>query len=209
MTAGAWGRPLSAANPLLSWVSTATSAASSWTSRMRPVRPCCSAWPEEPTSWSTRDSYLNIGAANQANWERLCHCIGRQDLLEDPRFCTNPERMQNLQALSATLEEIFVQESTAHWLEILEKAGVPSGPIYTFSEVYADPQVRARDMVVETNHPTAGPVQNIGIPIKLSETPGAIRNAAPTLGQHTDEILTDFGFSAAEVKNLREDGAVQ
>ena len=160
-------------------------------------------------AFRTRDSYLNIGAANQANWERLCHCIGRQDLLEDPRFCTNPERMQNLQALSATLEEIFVQESTAHWLEILEKAGVPSGPIYTFSEVYADPQVRARDMVVETNHPTAGPVQNIGIPIKLSETPGAIRNAAPTLGQHTDEILTDFGFSAAEVKNLREDGAVQ
>ena len=159
-------------------------------------------------AFRTADGHLNIGAANQANWERLCAAIERQDLLDDPRFASNPERMVNLQTLSATLDETFSQKTTARWLEILEQAAVPSGPIYSFSEVYDDPHVQARDMVVETEHATAGRVRNIGIAVKLSETPGSIRRSAPTLGQHTDEILGEFGYSEAEIGQLRDSGAL-
>ncbi len=159
-------------------------------------------------AFRTRDGYLNIGAANQPNWERMCRAIGRADLLEDARFATNADRMQNLGALAATLEETFAQNPTAHWLELLEKASVPSGPIYDLSEVYTDPQVLARDMVVETPHPAAGTVRNIGIPVKLSESPGAICSPAPTLGQHTDEVLAEFGFPDTEIVRLKACGAV-
>ena len=159
-------------------------------------------------AFRTSDGHLNIGAANQANWERLCQAIGREDLLEDPRFSSNPDRMVNLNALAKTLDETFSQRTTAQWLEILERAGVPSGPIYSFSEVYDDPHVQARGMEVETEHATAGRVRNIGIPVKLSETPGSIRRSAPALGQHTDEILGEFGYSEAEIGQLRNDGAL-
>ena len=159
-------------------------------------------------AFRTADGYLNIGAANQANWERLCHAIDRQDLLDEPRFATNPDRMVNLQALSETLDETFSRHATAHWLEILDRADVPSGPIYNFSEIYDDPHVQARGMEVETDHPTAGRVRNIGIPVKLSETPGSIRRSAPTLGQHADEVLGEFGFEEAEIDTLRAGGAL-
>ncbi len=159
-------------------------------------------------AFRTSDGHLNIGAANQANWERLCVAIDREDLLEDPRFASNPDRMVNLKALAETLDETFALKPTARWLEILERAGVPSGPIYSFSEVYDDPHVQARGMEVETEHATAGRVRNIGIPVKLSETPGAVRRSAPALGQHTDEILSEFGYSEAEIDQLRDSGAL-
>ena len=159
-------------------------------------------------AFRTSDGYLNIGAANQANWERLCRAVDRDDLLDDPRFATNPDRMANLKALAETLDETFSRNSTANWLDILERAAVPSGPIYTFSQIYDDPHVQARDMEVETDHPTAGRVRNIGIPVKLSETPGSIRRSAPTLGQHTDEILREFGLAESEIGELRDGGAL-
>ncbi len=122
-------------------------------------------------AFPTSDGYINIGAANQANWERLCRAIDRHELLEDPRFATNADRMQNLEELVTTLEATFATRSTAQWLEALEKAGVPGGPINNIADVYADPQVQAREMMVEMEHPQAGRVRNIGIPVKLSETP--------------------------------------
>ena len=159
-------------------------------------------------AFETADGYINVGAANQANWERLCAAIGRDDLASDPRFARPRDRMDNLGALVSTLEETFARETTGHWLTALEAAGVPAGPIYTLDEVYADPQVRARDMVVETEHPTAGRVRNIGIPVKLSETPGAFRRPAPALGEHTDEVLRELGVSDARISKLRASGAV-
>ena len=159
-------------------------------------------------AFETADGYINVGAANQANWERLSAAIGRDDLASDPRFARPRDRMENLGALVSTLEETFARETTGHWLTALEAAGVPAGPIYTLDEVYADPQVRARDMVVETEHPTAGRVRNIGIPVKLSETPGAFRRPAPALGEHTDEVLRELGVSDARAAELRESGAV-
>ena len=159
-------------------------------------------------AFKTSDGYVNIGAANQANWERLCSAIGREELVTDPRFVEPRDRMTNLDELVSTLEAVFSQETSAHWLEKLADAGVPAGPINDLAEVYADPQVQAREMMVETDHPIAGRVKNIGIPIKLSETPGCFQRPAPTLGQHTDEVLNELGCSPTEIEKLRGEGVV-
>ena len=159
-------------------------------------------------AFSTADGYINVGAANQANWERLCNAIDRHDLLEDPLFATNSDRMLNIGELATALQQTFSGERTEHWLEALERAGVPCGPIYDLSEVYSDPQVQAREMVVEMDHPVAGRIRNIGIPVKLSETPGTVRRPAPTLGEHTDEVLAEFGFSAREIGRFRKSRVV-
>ena len=159
-------------------------------------------------AFETSDGYVNIGAANQANWERLCVAIGRDELVSDPRFVEPRDRMVNIDELVSTLDAIFSQQSSVHWLEKLADAGVPAGPIYDLDEVYADPQVQAREMMVETDHPVAGRVKNIGIPIKLSETPGQFQRPAPALGQHTNEVLTDLGCSPDDIEKLRGEGGV-
>ncbi len=159
-------------------------------------------------AFETSDGYVNIGAANQANWERLCAAIGRDELVSDPRFVEPRDRMDNLDELVSTLETTFAQHSSDHWLQTLESAGVPAGPINDLAEVYADPQVQAREMMVETEHPVAGRVKNIGIPIKLSETPGQFQRPAPGLGQHTNEVLTELGCSPSEIEKLRDEGVV-
>ncbi len=159
-------------------------------------------------AYATSDGYVNIGAANQANWERTCKAVGREELLEDERFTANADRMINIKDLTAIMEQTFATKTTAEWVETLEEAGVPCGPIYDIKQVYDDPQVKAREMIVEVDHPVAGRVKNIGVPVKLSETPGSVRVAAPTLGQHTDEILREIGCSADEISDMHESGAV-
>ena len=154
-------------------------------------------------AFETSDGYVNIGAANQANWERLCAAIGRDELVADPRFVEPRDRMNNVDELVSTLEGTFAQHTSDHWLEILEAAGVPAGPINDLAQVYDDPQVRAREMMVEIDHPVAGRVKNICIPIKLSETPGRFQRPAPTLGQHTDEVLRDLGCLPDQIEKLR------
>ena len=154
-------------------------------------------------AFETSDGYVNIGAANQANWERLCTAIERDELVSDPRFTRPSDRMNNLDALISTLEQTFSQRSSEYWLNRLEDAGVPAGPIYDIRQVYEDPQARAREMIVETDHPVAGRTSNIGIPIKLSGTPGRFRRPAPTLGQHTNEVLKQLGRSDDEIAALR------
>ena len=155
-------------------------------------------------AFKTKDGFFILGAANQGNWVRLCRAIGREELLNDARFASNPLRMENLDALVATLEKTFVERTTAEWLDVLGEAGVPCGPINDLAQVYADPQVQARDMIVELEHPVAGRIRNIGLPLKLSDTPGAIRRPAPLLGQHTDEVLAELGYADADVARLRE-----
>ena len=156
-----------------------------------------------------QDKLITIGAANQVNWERLCRAIGREELVEDPRFLTDSLRRQHYQELAEELEATLSKRPAAHWLAQLEEAKVPSGPINTMAEVYADPQIQARDMVVELSHPTAGPIKSIGIPVKLSETPASIRRPAPLLGQHSEEVLQENGFSAEEVRRLAEAGIIE
>lgn len=157
----------------------------------------------------TSDGYLTIGGATQSNWERLCRAVGRAELLSDPRFAANADRMANRAALERTLSETFMTRTTAHWLGVLDRAGVPCGPINDMSQVYADPQVIARDMVVEIDHPTAGSIRNVGIPVKFSETPGTVRRPPPRLGEHTHEVLVEFGYTADEIAALERRGIVK
>ena len=159
-------------------------------------------------AFATQDGYINIGAANQNNWERMCRAVGRDDLLDDARFASNPERMVNIQSLTPIMEETFRTQTTAHWVEILERAGVPCGPIYNIEQVYADPHVQSRDMAVELQHPKAGGIRNIGVAVKLSDTPGSVRTPAPLLGQHTDEVLAEFDYADADIAALRQSGAL-
>ena len=117
--------------------------------------------------------------------------------------------MENLDELQTNLKQTFGSKTTSEWLRILELAGVPCGPVYNIEQTYSDPQVLARNMLVEIEHPVAGLIKNIGIPVKLSDTPGTIRRPAPTLGQHTDEILVQFGYTQEETRSHRATGIVK
>ena len=155
-------------------------------------------------AFQTKDSYFIVGAANQANWERLCSAIGREELTQDPRFTANSDRRHNLKELQITLEKTFVKRTTLEWLKKLDEAGVPCGPINNLAEVYSDPQVKSRGMIVDLEHSKAGTIRNIGLPIKMSDTPGSIRKPAPVLGQHTAEVLAEFGYTQKEIALLKE-----
>ena len=152
----------------------------------------------------TRDGYVNVGANNQRLWARLCNALGREDLIEDERFATNAGRMENRAELVEELEAATKEKDTDEWVEILLEAGFPAGPIYNYKEVFEDPHTAAREMMVEMDHPVEGAVKGLGIPVKLSETPGEIRRAAPLLGEHTEETLAELGYSKKEIADLRE-----
>ena len=157
----------------------------------------------------TKDGYINVGAGTQPTWEQFCRAIECEDLINDPRFKVPGDRKKREVELAALLEETLSQETTDHWMELFEKAGVVAGPIYNMEQVYQDPQVRAREMLVYLEDPELGTLHNIGIPVKLSETPGRIRHRAPSLGQHSAEILEEFGFSVDEVDSLVQAGVVK
>ena len=142
----------------------------------------------------TADGYINLGAANQRNWERLVALIGRPDLGEDPRFALNTGRMANRAALEAELNAVFSTRPSAEWLAMLEEGGFPAGPVLSISEMHADPQTIARQMVPSVTHPTSGTVQTIGLPVKFTATPGGVRGPAPRLGEHTAEVLAEYGI---------------
>ena len=158
-------------------------------------------------AFETADGWINIGAANQANWERLIAVLGAPELNDDPRFASNAARMAHLDELSETLNKIFRARTTDEWLRLLDEAGVPAGPVLSITEMHADPQARARDMVVATEHPVAGEVETIGLPVKFSETSGGVQRHAPTLGMHTREVLTELGYRGEEIDSLLSSGA--
>jgi crotonobetainyl-CoA:carnitine CoA-transferase CaiB-like acyl-CoA transferase len=158
-------------------------------------------------AFHAKDGWLTIGGANQSNWERLVRVLGAPQWLADPRFLTNADRMANLDTLVALMNERLAAKTVRDWIALLEAEGVPCGPINSIAEMLADPQTLAREMVVELEHPTAGRTRALGLPIKLSATPGKVTRPAPTLGQHTREVLAEFGFSESEVKALIRAGA--
>jgi len=159
-------------------------------------------------AFPTSDGWITVGAANQGNWLRLLDALEAPQLRDDPRFSTNPDRMRNLEALTATLTPLFQLRSSADWLLRLEQAGVPAGPVLDVAQMHADPQALAREMIVETEHLSAGRVKAIGVPVKFSDTPGAVRRAAPVFGQHTREVLREHGFSESEIDELAAQGAI-
>ena len=157
----------------------------------------------------TKNGYLNLGAATQPTWEQMCRAIGREDLMDDDRFRNPWDRKAREEELAALLEGTFTAQDTEHWLELLDAAGVVAGPIYNMEQVYQDPQVLAREMLVDLEDPDLGTLHNIGVPVKLSGTPGSIRRRAPALGEHSVEVLLERGFSHAEVDGLMADGVVR
>jgi crotonobetainyl-CoA:carnitine CoA-transferase CaiB-like acyl-CoA transferase len=159
-------------------------------------------------AFPTQDGWINVGGANQSNWERIVKVIGRPELADDPRFRTNGDRMKNLAALTPLIAERLKARSSAEWIREFEAAGVPVGPVNKIGEMLADPQVAAREMVLEVDHSRAGRVKALGMPIKFSETPGKVVRAAPLLGEHTREILAGLGYTSAEIDRLQQEGAV-
>jgi crotonobetainyl-CoA:carnitine CoA-transferase CaiB-like acyl-CoA transferase len=159
-------------------------------------------------AYPTADGWINVGAANQSNWLRLLDAIEAPELAEEPRFADNPGRMGNLDELTAVLSAIFRRRSTADWLAVLERAGVPAGPVLTIAEMHDHPQTRARDMVVKVEHEKAGPVETLGLPIKFSRTPGSVRRGAPTFGQDSRAILAELGYDEEAVERLAATGAI-
>jgi len=154
------------------------------------------------------DGWLTIGGANQGNWERMVRVLGAPEWLADASFASNTDRMKNLPALVELMNGKLRARQVREWLAALEAEGVPCGPINSIADMAAHPQALAREMVVELDHPRAGRTRALGLPVKLSATPGGVRRPAPTFGQHTREVLGEFGFSGAEIDALYAANAV-
>jgi crotonobetainyl-CoA:carnitine CoA-transferase CaiB-like acyl-CoA transferase len=155
----------------------------------------------------TRDLALAVGS--EKLWKIFCPLIGAPELASDPRYRTNADRSRNRDTLVPRLEEIFLTRSYEEWEATLLASGVPVGAINSIAEVVEHPQVQARGALVEMDHPRAGKVRMVGVPVRLSETPGSVRTPSPTLGEHTEEVLTTLlGLDADEIAALRTGGVI-
>jgi crotonobetainyl-CoA:carnitine CoA-transferase CaiB-like acyl-CoA transferase len=164
-----------------------------------------------PTIWrvfKTADSYVVVGGLPENRWPAFCAALDRPELEHDPRFERYMERMGNLQELYAILDEAFQKKTSAEWMALLQAADCICAPVATYEDLLNDPQVRANEYIVEVDHPTQGRIPVIGAPWRFSETPAQIAAAAPELGQHTEEILQDLGYSWEQIGALREHGAL-
>ncbi len=159
-------------------------------------------------AFRTRDGWINIGGANQANWERIARVLGHPEWCEDARFLTNTDRMQHLDALTEAMNAVLCEQDLAHWLAAFDAAGVPAGPVNSIGQALSHPQTLARDMVVALDHRDAGPTRALGCPIHFSQTPTRIDRPAPVLGEHTRSILAGLGYTAAQIADLLAQGVV-
>lgn len=159
-------------------------------------------------TYRTKDGYINIAAATQRMWEKLCQVLKLDELINDPRFQTIPDRVQNKDELRGLMEKILVQKTVAEWVEILNKEGIACGPIYTVEQVFKDEQVLHQKMLLEADHATAGRIKMIGFPVKMSRTPCQIALPPPAFGQHTYEILKGLNYSDEEIKELKKSGII-
>ncbi len=154
------------------------------------------------------DGWINIGGANQANWERIAEVLGHREWCDDPRFATNSARMANLDALTASMDAVLATRSKAEWIADFDAAGVPVGPVHSLGEALAHPQTLARGMVVDLVHPQAGETRALGCPLHFSETPARVDRPAPMLGEHTREVLRESRYSDAEIDAFITEGVV-
>ena len=157
-----------------------------------------------PTSaYRTQDGFINIGASGKAIWQRFCKALGHEEWLADPDFADEPARARHRAKLNAAINQVTPERTTAQWIEILNEAGVPSGPIYAMDQVFADPQVRHLEAAAALRHPKLGEIRVVNQVVKLSRTPARMATPTPELGEHTDEILAELGYDAAQIQALR------
>jgi crotonobetainyl-CoA:carnitine CoA-transferase CaiB-like acyl-CoA transferase len=160
-------------------------------------------------AYKTKDGYVTVGGNNNKLWTAFCTSVcGKPEWLQDPRFNPLARRLENIDELEREIETVFATQPTAHWVEKLDAAGVPGGPVYTYDQILADPHIEARRMVVEIDHPRIGRMKSLGIPVKSTGELLAIRNAAPWLGQHSDEVLKELGYGGSEIAALYADGVL-
>ena len=159
-------------------------------------------------AFRAQDGWINVGGANQANWERIAEVLGHPEWRDDARFRTNSDRMANLDALVALMDRVLATGTRAHWIAAFDAAGVPVGPVNTMNEALADPQALARGMIVDLVHPQAGATKALGCPVHFSATPTAVTRPAPMLGEHTREVLAQAGYSSADIEAFVAEGVV-
>ncbi len=159
-------------------------------------------------SFASSDGYFILGCANQGLWERMCRGIGREDLLDDPRFVTNTDRVAHREECVGILMEVFKHKTTDYWVSLINQAGVPCGPINRVSEVVTNPQILARNMIAEIEHPNVPNLKTPGSPLKLSDSPASIRRPPPLLGQHNAEVLAEQGYTQEQIADLRNRGVI-
>jgi crotonobetainyl-CoA:carnitine CoA-transferase CaiB-like acyl-CoA transferase len=173
---------------------------------LRPARSRRARAPYE--TFTTRDGDIVIAVGNDQTWQKFCPAIGLPQLASDPRFSTNKDRMEHYDAMRPPLDAAFRTKTSAEWIAILNKAGVANGEVRNIGQMLTDPQLDAREMIKTLMHPTAGATKVIGAPIKLSETAAEVRTPPPTLGQHTDAVLTELGYDSAAIAALRARKAI-
>jgi formyl-CoA transferase/CoA:oxalate CoA-transferase len=160
-------------------------------------------------TFRTKTHDLALAVGSERLWRIFCPLMGLEDMLDDPRYANNAARNENRHTLIARLQEIFLTKPYAEWEALFLQHGIPVGAINTIAKVVEHPQVKARGALVECAHPVAGTVQMVGVPVRLSETPGRVRQPAPLLGQHTDEVLRQYlGLDEAQIAALRQAGAL-
>jgi crotonobetainyl-CoA:carnitine CoA-transferase CaiB-like acyl-CoA transferase len=152
-------------------------------------------------------TYLTVFASYPALWDRFVEVMNLQHLASDPRFSTRDARTVNAEALHEIIARIYITKPTDYWVDLLVKAGIPASPVNTVARMVADEQVVAREMIVEQEHPTAGKISMVGVPVKLSETPGGVRTRAPLLGEHTAEVIGALGYRD-QLEKLKQDGVI-
>jgi crotonobetainyl-CoA:carnitine CoA-transferase CaiB-like acyl-CoA transferase len=159
-------------------------------------------------AFEASDGWIVVGGANQKNWMLMLEAMGATELASDRRFLTSSDRMANLKELEAELSQRFRGKPAQYWLDALEERGVPCGPVQDMLQALSDPQTLSREMVVEVDHSTLGAVKTLGLPIKFSSTPGKVRSGAPLYGEHTREVLREYGFDEHEITMFEKEGAV-
>ena len=162
-----------------------------------------------PTSaYRTADGYMNVAASGDGMWVRLCKALAREDLLERPEFKGQPARAANRTQLNAELNAALAARTNSEWIEVLNAAGVPCGPIYTIDQVFGDPQVQHLGIAAPVAHPTLGTIKLVNQAVTLSRTPASMATATPELGAHTAEVLAEAGYSDSDIAGLRERGVI-
>ena len=159
-------------------------------------------------AFQTSDGWITLGAANQNNWLKMLRALDLAELSEDPRFLDNHSRIKQQKELANVLGPVLREKTTEEWLERMELAGVPAGPIFDVCQMHEDPQTIARDMVVEVEHTTEGKVKTLGLPVKFSRTPGKVVHGAPLYGEHSRDVLAELGYSVDQVEKLEGAGVV-